>query len=650
MMKGLAELSDVSILIQRTREGNLEAFGDLVRRFQDMAHGYAYSILGDFGLAEDAAQEAFLEAYRRISELRSPMAFPSWFRRVVFSQCHRVLRTRSVETVPLEEGMVVAARQKDPAASAAREETRERVLEALRALPEPQRQVTALFYIDGYSQNEIAEFLEVPLTTVKKRLHDSRRKLKERMMDMVESTLKSHALPQGFADLVVRRASSEADLKGAARLMDYSARKRPEQFQSPAEAEKAGIYVVGEKGKVEGAGYFSLTEFTIGSTVLKAVRPHEMGGEGRGVPDPAFVRSFGGCFRLAKERGLSLAVVHGSLYDHAFCGFVPCFYYALATLPVQIGKDIVTSAAIREADEQETAAGRKAFQRDPYVPKLAAYIGGGDRGYVVEQGGRTVGYFTANPGFRAAKAYNMHFGYVCEVVVENREAALAAIRFAAQLAEKDGQNEVCFMYSHGTLLTQTLLGLGGKYVLRPSCNLPGLDAEMVAIIDFARLSQNLQAEFQQRVASSGAAAVDAAFSLEVAGETLGFRARDGALEILSRRQKVHRLLPRWVATRLYVGYYSGDDLLRMGPIPCDRRDGRKPDDPKLDQQELRLPEREAALFCALFPKMWPTSLPDPDVWPWVLGIPGPLYRHDDAAFMRRLKPQIDALRFPWRDH
>ncbi|NIR02616.1 MAG: RNA polymerase subunit sigma-24, partial [Gemmatimonadales bacterium] len=67
--------------------------------FQDMAVGYAYSILGDFHLAEDAAQEAFVQAYLDLRKLRVPQAFPSWLRRIVFKQCDRFTRRKRVHTV-----------------------------------------------------------------------------------------------------------------------------------------------------------------------------------------------------------------------------------------------------------------------------------------------------------------------------------------------------------------------------------------------------------------------------------------------------------------------------------------------------------------------------------------------------------------------
>ncbi len=80
----------------------LEAFGQIVQRFQDMAYGCAYAVLGDFHLAQDAAQEAFLTAYRRLADLRQPRAFPPWLRRIVLSQCSRITRRKRPTTASLD--------------------------------------------------------------------------------------------------------------------------------------------------------------------------------------------------------------------------------------------------------------------------------------------------------------------------------------------------------------------------------------------------------------------------------------------------------------------------------------------------------------------------------------------------------------------
>ncbi|MCP4644051.1 MAG: sigma-70 family RNA polymerase sigma factor, partial [bacterium] len=196
-------MEELATLVERSRSGDLAAFEALVRRFQDMACGYAYSILGDFHLAEDAAQEAFVDAYGKLEQLREPKAFAGWFRRIVFKHCDRVMRRKRVPTVPLEAAPDASASCDTPAQQVERRELAEQVLEAVSSLPEHQRTATALFYINGYSQNDIAEFLEVPVTTVKKRLHDSRKRLKERLLIMVEDTLKQNAPDERFSQKVI---------------------------------------------------------------------------------------------------------------------------------------------------------------------------------------------------------------------------------------------------------------------------------------------------------------------------------------------------------------------------------------------------------------------------------------------------------------
>ncbi len=181
----------------------LGAFGKIVLRFRDMAYGCAYALLGDFHLAEDAAQEAFLTAYRQLPQLRRPQAFPGWFRRIVISQCRRITRRKSLPTTGLDAAAALPSTAPQPPQNLERRETKDKVLAAIAALPGHQRMATTLFYINGYSQKDVAEFLEVPLTTVKKRLADSRARLKERMIAMVEETLHNNAPDERFSKRVI---------------------------------------------------------------------------------------------------------------------------------------------------------------------------------------------------------------------------------------------------------------------------------------------------------------------------------------------------------------------------------------------------------------------------------------------------------------
>ncbi len=172
-----------------------------------MAFGYAYSILGDLHAAEDAAQEAFLEAYRCLSRLRCPAAFPGWFRKIVLKSCDRLTRRKSVPTVPLGSAGLLRSDYPGPAEQVERREMADRVLDAIRSLPQNERTVTTLFYIDGYSHKDIAEFLEVPVTTVANRLRTSRKRLKERMVAMVEDELKGSRPGPEFPEKVMREIS-----------------------------------------------------------------------------------------------------------------------------------------------------------------------------------------------------------------------------------------------------------------------------------------------------------------------------------------------------------------------------------------------------------------------------------------------------------
>lgn len=186
-------MEDLSELVQQAIDGELKAFKTLVIRFQDMAVGYAFSMLGDFHLAEDAAQEAFVEANRDLSSLQEPAAFSSWFRKIVFKQCDRIWRKKRHETAPLNEATDVASDVPNPLDLAEKHDMKNWIHKTIDTLPEQQRQAIMLFYISDYSQKEIASFLDVPETTVQKRLYDGRKRLKEEMLNDVREEIQSHA-------------------------------------------------------------------------------------------------------------------------------------------------------------------------------------------------------------------------------------------------------------------------------------------------------------------------------------------------------------------------------------------------------------------------------------------------------------------------
>jgi RNA polymerase sigma factor (sigma-70 family) len=181
-----------------------EAFGELVRIFQDMAYACAYAVLGDFSLAQDAAQEAFISAWQKLSQVRQPEAFPGWFRRVVLTECNRLTRGKRLQTISLDEGVKLHAPHTDEQTAIERNELTKAVFTAINKLSLNERMVVVLFYIKEDSQSDISAFLDVPLTTVAKRLYSARVRLRALMMGDFKSDLTAH-LPsrdRSFAERV----------------------------------------------------------------------------------------------------------------------------------------------------------------------------------------------------------------------------------------------------------------------------------------------------------------------------------------------------------------------------------------------------------------------------------------------------------------
>ena len=175
----------IETLVLRSLAGDLGAYEQIVSQCRRLACSYAYSILRDEHLAEDVVQEAFAEAYQCLRRLRSPRAFRAWLKRIVLKHCDRLLRVNRVDAVSLDGVEDVVSREAQPDDCAARREMRAKIDGAVESLPAHERRVTALFYIHGFSQREVADTLSIPVTTVKNRLRSSRATLKRRIMAMV---------------------------------------------------------------------------------------------------------------------------------------------------------------------------------------------------------------------------------------------------------------------------------------------------------------------------------------------------------------------------------------------------------------------------------------------------------------------------------
>lgn len=186
-------MTEVMQLVQDARNGRVkkedrqQAFAQLVSEFYETAFRWAYSRLHDADLAQDAAQEAFVVAYQQLHQLNEPNAFAGWFKQIVLSQTYRLLRDKRplAQAVNLSQDIVTP--EPGPVALVENDELKARVMTAVQALPEKEQIVTQLFYLNGYSQKEIARLLELPLTTVKKRLQYARRNLRGILVSMMDA-------------------------------------------------------------------------------------------------------------------------------------------------------------------------------------------------------------------------------------------------------------------------------------------------------------------------------------------------------------------------------------------------------------------------------------------------------------------------------
>ena len=163
-------------LLARCQRGDEDAVETLVSRFRNYAYDLAKAILEDGHLAEDAVQEAFLAAVSRLQDLRDLDAFPGWFRQVVRTQANRIARRRRESTGA--ETPDRPSEELSPESCLEQRELRQLVRQALAALPETSRETASLFYLEERHHLEVAELLQVPPGTIKRRLHDARQRLR----------------------------------------------------------------------------------------------------------------------------------------------------------------------------------------------------------------------------------------------------------------------------------------------------------------------------------------------------------------------------------------------------------------------------------------------------------------------------------------
>ncbi len=180
---------DEKTLVEEARKGDLDAFNELVIRYQKSAYNVAYRILGDAEAAADAVQDAFLKAFRGIRRFRGG-SFKMWIFRIVTNTCYDALRARKRRPTSSLNGMEVELNHthigdsgaESPEDYAIRQELNHLIQEAINSLPPEQRAVVVLSDIEGFDYREISQALGIPLGTVKSRLSRARARVRDYLL------------------------------------------------------------------------------------------------------------------------------------------------------------------------------------------------------------------------------------------------------------------------------------------------------------------------------------------------------------------------------------------------------------------------------------------------------------------------------------
>ena len=176
----LAEEIGDAECVKRVQRGDTQSFEILVRRHQKTTFNLIYRFLGDYDEATETAQEVFLSAYSSIQQFRGDANFATWLYRIAFNHAssrRKSLNSKLQRHVALEDD-VVADCSADPETSAERREIQQCVQQALNSLDREDAQIILLRDLQDVRYEDIAETLDVPVGTVKSRLHRARQALR----------------------------------------------------------------------------------------------------------------------------------------------------------------------------------------------------------------------------------------------------------------------------------------------------------------------------------------------------------------------------------------------------------------------------------------------------------------------------------------
>jgi len=181
------QYSDVELVIAAL-VGNLQAFDELALRFRPAMLTVAYQIVGTYEAAEDVVQDALLLAFKALPQLDDVNRFAPWLYAITRHRAFRYLKEEGrheprsdLDEVILKHSRAIAP---DVAQTFTTREIHRELCEAIKGLGQEHQVVLQLYYWDEMSQQQIADFLDLPLTTVKWRLYKAKQMLKAHLENL----------------------------------------------------------------------------------------------------------------------------------------------------------------------------------------------------------------------------------------------------------------------------------------------------------------------------------------------------------------------------------------------------------------------------------------------------------------------------------
>lgn len=193
MCMGVAVASRDQALIEQCLEGRIDAFGELVAPYQDRLYNTLFRLLGNPDDAAELLQDAMVQAFRGLKSFHGDASFYTWLYRITLNVAFANQRKQRLRLVRAQESTAISRldlpdpnERNRPEEGIEREERHRLIQQALGEVPETFRVILVLKDIEGMKYEEISEVLDIPIGTVRSRLHRARCELKDKLLPLME--------------------------------------------------------------------------------------------------------------------------------------------------------------------------------------------------------------------------------------------------------------------------------------------------------------------------------------------------------------------------------------------------------------------------------------------------------------------------------